>query len=228
MTKSSLFICFTGIDGSGKSSQAQLLQKHLNSSGITAVYTWSRWEPYLLKPFIKRFKKVHTRSTIVSSDIPDIQKKKQKLLHNPIILWLWLNLALFDYYLQVKRRVLSYMNKNSIIICDRYVFDFIVDQAVNIGKKSEGLESISRTALLRLFPLPDLLFILDVSPETGHKRKNDGTSIEYLMKRQELYSYYKNLPNAILVDANNPFEIVAYQITEHTNSFLKEHGIFNG
>ncbi|MCF6158929.1 MAG: hypothetical protein E3K32_10235 [wastewater metagenome] len=225
MMKSSIFICFTGIDGSGKSSQAQVLQKHLHELGIPAIYTWSRWEPYLLQPFIKRFK---GSDATRASGVSNIRKKKQILLRNPCILWLWLNLALFDYYLQARRKVLGYLNKRNIILCDRYLFDFAADQAVNMGKSTEGLEHVLQLTLSRLFPQPDLLFILDVEPETGSKRKQDGTSIEYLKERQKLYSYYKKLPNAILIDTNSSFETVARQIAGYTISFLKERGISNG
>ncbi|TLD43530.1 MAG: Glycosyl transferase, group 1 [Candidatus Jettenia ecosi] len=228
MARQYLFICFIGIDGSGKSSQAQLLQKHLNASGIAAVYTWSRWEPYLLKPFIRRFKGSRTTPEAMASNISNLQKKKRRFLRNPIVLWLWLNIALFDYYFQAKRRVFGLMNKNTVVICDRYLFDFMVDQAVNMGKKAEGLKHIFRLVLTRLFPLPDLLFILDVEPEKGYQRKQDGTRLEYLMERHELYRYYRHLPNATLIDANNSFDMVAHQITKHTMTFLKEQGVING
>lgn len=228
MTNSSLFICFTGIDGSGKSSQAQLLQKHLSASGISAVYTWSRWEPYLLKPLIKRFKKSQSTGNEELTNGLDLGKKKQRFLRNPIVLWLWLNLALFDYYLQVRQRVLGYRSKSNIVICDRYIFDFMVDQAVNMGKRLEGLKYMFRLAFLRIFPRPDLLFILDVDPAVGSQRKQDGTSVEYLSERQKLYYYYKDLPNARVIDANNTFESVTRQITEHTATFLRENGLFNG
>lgn len=228
MATGPIFICFAGIDGSGKSSQAQSLQKYLQASGINTIYTWSRWEPYLLKPFIMAFKGSPVSKATALSNTSNLLTKKRRFLSNPVVLRLWLNLALFDYYWQVRRRVIKHIEGSNVVICDRYLFDFVVDQAVNISTGTKGMEHVLRFTLTSLFPLPDLLFILDVEPETGFRRKQDGTSVEYLSQRREFYNYFEKLPYANVFDANNPFEMVARQITERTMTFLKERGVING
>ena len=116
---------------------------------------------------------------------------------------------------------------NNIVICDRYLFDFVVDQAKNMGQRSSGMEYIFQLPIIRLFPVPDVLFILDVKPEIGQKRKQDGTSVEYLEERWELYHYLKDLPYATIIDANSPFEVVTRQVTEYTMNYLKQQGVIN-
>ncbi|MBI5049488.1 MAG: hypothetical protein HZC11_01085 [Nitrospirae bacterium] len=78
-------IVFTGIDGSGKTTQAELLAKNLRQDGLHVSYVWSRWEPFFLKPLLKRWRSGAAKDTAVSgSDFNKIKAKKQRLLNNPV------------------------------------------------------------------------------------------------------------------------------------------------
>jgi dTMP kinase len=52
MGKKGLFICFVGIDGSGKTTLAQALVERARVQGIEIEYTWCKFESSLFKLLI--------------------------------------------------------------------------------------------------------------------------------------------------------------------------------
>jgi thymidylate kinase len=82
--KKGTLIAFTGIDGSGKTTQADLLVKNLLKDGIEAAYVWSRWEPFLVRPFIAKWKEKKTNCRDkIGDQYNGIRVEKQRLLENP-------------------------------------------------------------------------------------------------------------------------------------------------
>ena len=61
--KRACLVVFTGIDGSGKTTQAKLLVDWLHKDGKTVSYVWCRWEPFLVRPLIKIWKSKVTKSS---------------------------------------------------------------------------------------------------------------------------------------------------------------------
>ena len=93
-------IVFTGIDGSGKTTQAKLLVKNLKNEGLNVSYVYSRWKQLSLRHLIRIWKSNITKSLSESGAKKDnniIKRKKQKLLNNPIFRWLWLISFFINY-----------------------------------------------------------------------------------------------------------------------------------
>ena len=84
--RSGYLIVLTGIDGSGKTTQANLLVKDLKKDGIDVSYVWSRWEPFLLRFLIKKWKnKGAKKRDNLNQEFDELKDNKNKLLNNTLI-----------------------------------------------------------------------------------------------------------------------------------------------
>lgn len=184
-----LFICFVGIDGSGKTTQAELLLSALKEKGISANYVWNRWTPILLKPAIALWKKkVGGANSVTNDGYQKVEQGKQGLLSNPVVRFLWLALFLLDYSVQVFFKVRLPLLWSKIMISDRTFYDSIIDQEVNLKDKNGTLLNQLDSWWMRLlFPKPTLVFYIDCIPETAFARKKDAPNIKYLADRRTLY-----------------------------------------
>ena len=200
MRRGSLIV-FIGIDGSGKTTQAKLLVDSLNQDGLCVSYVWNRWEPLFLLSLIKRWKHNVTKHATtneladnelaeLNSDFNRIKYKKQKLLNNPVLRWLWLISFFADYGLQVFVKVRLRLLKKCLVISDRTFYDSVIDQAINLGEKRDWLlNSLDSFWIKFFFPNPDMVIYIDCPEEIAFSRKRDERTpnIEYFIERRKLY-----------------------------------------
>ena len=217
--KRGTLIVFTGIDGSGKTTQAKLLVDSLNQDGLCVSYVWSRWEPFLLRPFIKRWKnKVAQNIDTSHGSSNEIKGKKQRLLQNPVIRWLWLILFFIDYGFQIFRKIHLGLLKKQIIISDRVFYDSVIDQAVNLWKNKDWLlNSLDSFWMKLFFPKPDIVIYIDCPEDVAFERnvaKNDPIDIEYLKDRRKLYLKLAEKYGWIKVNGTLPIDEIAVQVKE--------------
>ena len=220
MRRGSLIV-FTGIDGSGKTTQAKLLVDSLNRDGLCVSYVWNRWEPFFLRPLIKKWKHNATKPTAdnepagLSSDFNRIKYKKRKLLDNPFLRWLWLISFFVDYGVQVFVKVRLRLLRKCPVISDRTFYDSVIDQAVNLGKNRDWLlNSLDSFWMKFLFPKPDMVIYIDCPEEIAFSRKMDERTpnIEYLIERRELYLALAGKYNWVKLDGTLPIDEIAVQV----------------
>lgn len=168
-----LLICFTGIDGSGKTTLARMLVDAMRESGVRITYTWCGWRRFespLLMPLawaVKRllFGRKHDGSN----------HGLMGGVRNPIYCYLILLDYLFSSLLKV--RIPLWLGHN--IVSDRYAYDMMAGPLVNYD--------LARRVVVNLLPKPDLVFLVDLPEEIAYQRKDDVPSIEYLKKQRGVY-----------------------------------------
>ena len=70
---------------------------------------------------------------------------------------------------------------------------------------------------LRIFPQPDLTFLLDLDENIAFSRKNDVSSIEYLKERRGLYLDLASRFGFTILDGNKP----TAELCDKVNSIVK-------
>jgi thymidylate kinase len=203
-------IALCGIDGTGKSTQALLLQKRLRISGRASKVLWCRWDPVLARPAVvlldRLSRRAETETEITSSSGESGDRRralKRRLLSSRLIRKLWTSLMVIDYGLQVAPRLMLARRTAEVVIVDRYRHDVLIDL-------SAGGELVSTPLVLRwLLPEPDIIVILDVDAEIALSRKPDSLDLRYLKERRHLYRQLSERSAAVLVDAGEPTDVVS-------------------
>ena len=156
--KKSLFITFEGIEGSGKSFQAQKLYKNLRRQKISSILTR---EPGGT-PSAEKIREVILKDYFHSESIEKFKKYTDTLLY----------LAARNEH--VENKIRPAIKKKKIIICDRFIDSTSAYQIYGKGVNKTFINSIHKHILKGL--RPDLTFILIIkiskAMERLKKRKN--------------------------------------------------------
>ena len=210
----------SGLDGSGKSTQAGLLERRLRDAGYRVATVWSRWEPRLSAPLIRIAKRsLNPRSDAATRDYTRFTAAKRRTMRSPWKRSLWQLMVWSEYAVQINWRLIPHLLRGRGVICDRYVYDTLIDIAINFSIQPGEIERLCRHPILALFPAPFQVVYIDIDPETGARRKDDGTPPQYLADRREYYLSMARLLHAPIIDGCDTVERVSEAIWKSTGDW---------
>ncbi len=181
-----LLICFAGIDGSGKTTQAQRLVDWMKRQGVQSEYVWSIFEPWLLKPFMKTGRALFLREKDMFKDYTEYFDARRGLFRYPLASAFFHYCFFGEYLLRFLPQIRLLLMRGRSVICDRYVYDAVAGLAADL-EYPDGKIRATVNHLLYLMPEPDLTFLIDLPEETAYQRKDDVPSVGYLEKRRQIY-----------------------------------------
>ena len=142
----SLFIVFEGLDGSGKSTQQQLLNAKLKSDKISTI---SFREP---------------GSTIIGNQIVEILQSDQKLSPLSELLLFYVSRSAI-----IEEKIKPALDNHDVVICDRYFYSSIAYQGYGRGIDINFINLINDQVVKNI--IPDLIFYMDINWEEKKNRK---------------------------------------------------------
>lgn len=159
-------IAFSGLDGSGKSTQIDSLKYYFFAKNKKIEIFWSRggYTPGI--NFLKQL--LRSKKSGVIPLKQGKSKERDNAFKKPIIRKLWLTLAIFDLIL-FYAIVLRFKNIYKTIVCDRYLFDTRLDFELNFPG-----EKVSYWWLWKFLELsalkPSHHFVLTIPVEESQRR----------------------------------------------------------
>lgn len=195
-------IAFEGIDGSGKATQAKLLQSFLKSKGMESIVTG---EPVYGTP--------------TGDLISQILHSKEK--RDPFSFQLLFSV---DRAFHVSNLIEPSLQKGIDVILDRYFMSTIA-VAVATGVKEEALATLKKVNAT--FPYPDLIFILDIDHKEASRRMRQirrvtepdrkmdeiEKNLELTKKIRETFlEISKEYKNTFVIDGNRTVEEISKEV----------------
>ena len=199
MNKKGAFIVIEGLDGSGKTTQAQILTARLRRSH-RAVYTQ---EPSHGKigAFIRNHILYGANRT-------------------PTIVEALLFAA--DRIDHVQNEVQPALRQGLIVVSDRYVYSSVAYQG-SAGLSLDWIEAINQHALK-----PDLALFIDADPEVVlqrlKRRKSVMENLETQRKVREIYLKFVEKGVLVRINGDKPKNHVAEEVFAAVTKFLKTRG----
>lgn len=196
---SGLFLTFEGIDGSGKSTQARLLADRLAADGFDVVPTR---EPGG-SPGAEEIRRL-----VLEGD-PDRWSAETEIL--------LFTAARRDH---LERLIDPSLAAGKVVVCDRFADSTRMYQ----GLRAPGLRKIvDELHALMIGREPDLTFIIDMDPATGHARakgrqgseerfEDFGTALQAQMRTGFLDLARAEPERCVVIDGDRPAETVAQEV----------------
>lgn len=202
------FITIEGTDGSGKSTQIELLMDYLRKKGADVIFTREPGGTQISEKI---------REIILDVDNSEMTGITEALLYA----------AARSQH--VEEKIIPVLEAGKIIICDRFVDSSIAYQGAARGLGAEKIMGINEAALHGI--MPDMTLFFDLSPEKGILRKKNERALDRLEKEkmdfhEKVYEGYKNLckkyPERIKpIDADRSIDEVHSEVIEVIDGLLK-------
>lgn len=202
-----MLVSFSGIDGSGKSTQAALICDELREFDVDATKVWARWEPRVSYP-------------LMGFLFVLFRWRRKDYRTSPTMRRVWPYFVLADQLVFAALNIYPALLRGRVVCVDRYLIDQFVELSYD-GMYTERVGRLFRKAL----PEPDVAITLDVSVETALERKDDTAEMlerlhieedaeTYLTRRRELLHEHSTAAGAIRFDTEVPAEETYEQIRD--------------
>jgi dTMP kinase len=200
------FIVIEGLDGSGKSRQAERIYRYLQEPQNKLVFGYHG-------AHLTREPTPNLIGGLIGSQLSHDWHSSQECLQL---------LFAADRAYHLEKEVLPLLEKGVVVVSDRYFFSSYAYGATD-AKTLRWLLAVNKN-----FPTPDLTFYLDVSPKTCLERiHGERYAVALFEKREELARVRKNylnlakkIKNVFLIRGEEPIEDVTRQIVAILNRKL--------
>ena len=202
-----LFITFEGGEGCGKSTQSRLLLKKLEQQNIPVVLTHEPGGTALGNELRKTLKRKRDSSISPQAELFLLAASRAQL---------------------VAELIRPALEEGKVVLCDRFTHSTMVYQGYGRGLDFTAIKMVNNMATGNLNP--DLIILLDISPEQGLARKQslkDRFELEDLSFHRRVRGGYVKMAAAepdrwLVIDASLPKGKIAEIIWDRVSQLLPD------
>jgi len=205
-----VLVVLSGADGAGKTSIATRSVEMLAETGIDTLYLYGRYQPRLLRPFIRLgsilqpSQSSQSKWTTLSREVINRARSAELL---------YFILCMCDYLVETGLMLKRALGTHDAVILDRYYLDSIVsDFGIGFVTEKGRLKRLGHVAA-KLFPKPSLQFVVQVDAETAYRRKNDLPGHWYVNEWWDLFGALLEGPYTVL-DGRRPVDDNAAMVAD--------------
>jgi len=210
-----MLIAFSGVDGSGKSTQAALLEESFEKVHVGVVRIRSRWRPVLSLPMLMILRRLGYARVHRAGGVYIVETR---LPSKGGLTSLWCILTQVENIVKTGVKLVFPLLLGRTVICDRYVLDMVVDGMAGLHDPPSHTRLSFR--LLQLLPKPSFAFFMDIDPEVALKRKPDLPALEDYVERLQLYRELSSQWGVTVVNARVSAETIHRSIWSIISSGL--------
>jgi len=216
-------ICFSGVDGSGKSRHAKSLFNYLSNQGYSGSYVWGGTR-FLFSYFFYGLTWLlgfWTKSELEEGrvGINPLGLAPKKLRRKLLVAYRFFIFLDFQIKLLVKVRLPLILDR--VVICDRCIYDLIASSMI-----PDVFTKAFRNILFQTMPTPQLLFLMDTPTEVLCARRR--IPINVLDKKRKAYLNLVHGNDFIILDTSNDFERNQQKVRQLSLLYLeRKQGLYH-
>ena len=187
-------IIFFGPDGSGKTTQADMLVKELNTSGVKTKKLWLR--------------SLHTLAFLISKlamqllHLDSVYEFRAKYSQKRSFRRIWYAIEFLSILPLILVRFRLPLLRGYTIVAERYVIDWIVSLSY-LSHNELMLDSLLARSVLKFIPKGANLIYMDATYEAILSRGRSEDSKEFIEFQRTLYTRIASMLNATIVDTSD-------------------------
>jgi thymidylate kinase len=235
-SQTAMLVSISGIDGSGKSLQVERLKQAFETCDVRVRCVWargasSRGVGTVMRAGKRVLKAKEADAGGPSHDGHDTPKgeakrfeERQRRLKNPFVRWIFSLVYAVDLKLTYVLKVRFLLLTGNVVICDRYVYDALVDFALFTGTDASR-PPFALNLMRVMVPRPRVAVVLDVDPEEALRRKPDEGGVAHLDVARRMFNEIAESHRLTTIPAGASAEATQERIAkESLDAFYARYG----